>query len=169
MFNKIKRETIFNIVYYGVFLLVMYILQASVFPWFAPGAVPLLLVIACAGLSHFADSGTGAVLGLCCGILCDVALGRPTVVCTVILTVIGLVMGYLGETIFSRRFPSYMLCCIAAVMAVSFVQMFEFLFFEDVPFFRLIATAALQTLTSCVCAVPLYPIIKKLSSRRYKK
>ena len=67
------------------------------------GAVPLLLVVAAAGLSHFTDSGTGAVLGLFSGLLCDISLGRPTAVYTVTLCVIGLVLGYLGDTILSRR------------------------------------------------------------------
>jgi len=169
VFSKIKRETVLNIVYHGIFLLVLYILQTLVFPWFLPDARPLLLVVAAAGLSHFTDSGTGAVIGLFCGILCDVALGKATIVCTVAMSVIGLVLGYLGDTIFSRRFPSYLLCCIGAVLAISFIQMFELLFFEDVSFFRLLFTAIMQTVMSCACAVLMYPIIKKLSSGRYRR
>ena len=169
MFSKIKRETVLNIVYHGIFLLVLYILQAMVLPWIGSRAVPLLLVVAAAGLSHFADSGRGAVIGLFCGLLCDLALGRPTIVLTVSLSVIGLVLGYLGETIFSRRFPSYMLCCLAALLAVSFVQMFSLLFFEGVEFFVLAMTAATQTVTSLVFAVLMYPIVKKLAYRRSRR
>ena len=169
MLSKIKRETVLNIVYHGIFLLVLYILQGAVFPWFASGAVPLLLVVAAAGLGHFTDSGKGAVIGLCCGILCDVSLGRATVVYTVTLCVIGLVLGYLGETILSRRFPSYLICCLGALIVVSFVQMFSLLFFDGIPFTKLVLTALMQVVTSMVCAVLLYPIIKKMSYRRGRR
>ena len=169
MLSKIKRETVLNIVYHGIFLLVLYILQAAVLPWIGSGAVPLLLVVAAAGLSHFADSGRGAIIGLFCGILCDLSLGRATIVCTVALSVIGLVLGYLGETIFSRRFPSYMLCCLAALIAVSFIQMFSLLFFEKVSPMPLVMTAAMQIVTSMVFAVIMYPAVKKLSHRRSRR
>lgn len=165
MLSKIKRETVINIVYHGIFLLVLYILQGAVFPWFANGAVPLLLVVAAAGLGHFADSGKGAVIGLFCGILCDISLGRATVVYTVTLCVIGLVLGYLGETILSRRFPSYLICCLGALIVVSFVQMFSLLFFDGVPFKELVITAVMQIITSMIGAVLLYPIIRKMYRR----
>ena len=169
MLSKIKRETVLNIVYHGIFLLVLYILQSNVFPWFLGGAVPLFLVVAAAGLSHFTDSGNGAVIGLFCGILCDVSLGRPTVVYTVTLSIIGLVIGYLGDTILSRRFPSYMLCCFAALVAVSCVQMFSPVFFDKIPIAPLLITAAMQISTSTVCAVLLYPAVKSVARRRGRR
>ena len=169
MLSKIRRETVMNIVHHGIFLLVLYILQANVLPWIGFGAVPLLLVVAAAGLSHFADSGRGAVLGLFCGILCDVALGKPTIMCTVTLSVIGLFLGYLGETVLSRRFPSYLICCIGAVALMSFVQMFGLLFFDGAAVFSLLLTAVMQTVSSSVCAVLMYPIIKRLAHRRYRR
>lgn len=169
MFSKIKRETVLNIVYHGIFLVVMYILQANILPWTGIGVVPLLLVVAAAGLSHFADSGRGAIIGLFCGILCDLALGKPTIVYTIVLSIIGLVLGYLGETIFSRRFPSYMLCCFAALAIVSFVQMFSLLFFEKVETFSLVITALMQTVISLIFAVLMYPFVKKLSYRRSRR
>ncbi len=165
MLSKIRRETVLNIVYNGIFLLVLYVLQAGVFPWFLTGAVPLVLVVAAAGLSHFTDSGRGAILGLFCGILCDTALGKPTIVYTVTLCIIGMFFGYLGETILSRRFPSYMICCIGALIIASFVQMFAPLFFDKVPFMPLLMTAVMQIVTSVVCAVVLYPVIKWISRK----
>ena len=71
-----------------------------------------------------------------------------------------------GETIFSRRFPSYMLCCLAALIAVSFIQMFSLLFFEKVSPMPLVMTAAMQIVTSMVFAVIMYPAVKKLSHSR---
>ena len=165
MLSKIRRETVLDVVYNGIFLLVLYVLQAGVFPWFAGGAVPLVLVVAAAGMSHFTDSGRGAVIGLFCGILCDVALGKPTTVYTVTLCIVGLLFGYLGDTILSRRFPSYLICCLGALIAVSFIQMFAPLFFDKVPMRSLLATALVQIATSMVCAVVLYPVIKWMARR----
>lgn len=167
MFNSPMRKTVLNIAYHGIFLLILYFLQAAVFPWIGNDAIPLLLVIAAAGLSHFTGSGTGAVIGLFCGILCDVALGKPTVVYTVFLSILGLLMGYLGETVLSRRFPSYILCCFTALVLSSFIQMFDLLFFAGASYLHLLWTAILQTIVSLICAVPMYPVIKKLSRQRY--
>jgi len=105
------------------------------------------------------------ILGLFCGILCDVALGRPTTVFTVTLTVVGLFFGYLGETVLSRRFPSYLICCLGALIVASCVQMFAPLFFDKVQFMPLLWTAAMQIVTSMICAVVLYPFIKWISRR----
>lgn len=167
MFNRLKHETVLNIVYHGIFLLILYFLQATVFPWIGHDAIPLLLVIAAAGLSHFTDSGRGAVIGLFCGILCDISLGKPTIVYTIFLSILGLLMGYLGETVLSRRFPSYMLCCFISLAIASFIQMFDLLFFAGASYLHLLWTAILQTIVSLICAVPMYPVVKKLSRRHY--
>ena len=168
MLSKIRRETVFNIVYNGIFLLVLYLLQAGIFPQFMQGAVPLVLVVAAAGLSHFTDSGRGALLGLFCGILCDVSLGKPTIIYTITLTIIGMLLGYLGETIFSRRFPSYLICCLGALIIVSVVQMFPLMFFDKIAIGVLVITAVKQIATSVVCAVILYPLIKWISRKNRK-
>ena len=168
MLSKIRRETVLNIVYNGIFLLVLYLLQAGIFPQFMQGAVPLVLVVAAAGLSHFTDSGRGALLGLFCGILCDVSLGKPTIIYTITLTIIGMLLGYLGETIFSRRFPSYLICCLGALIIVSVVQMFPLMFFDKIAIGMLMKTAILQIVTSVVCAVVLYPLIKWISRKNRK-
>ena len=163
MFTRIKRETIINIVRHGVYLLVLYVLQAAVLPWFGFGFVPVLLAVGAAGVSHFENGENGAVFCLFSGLLCDIALGRPTVVFTVALTIIGLLSGWLGETLFSRRFPSYMLCCLMTMIIVSFIQMFSHLFFRGAPIGPLLITAALQTAASLLLAVPMYPVAKWLA------
>lgn len=165
MFGKIRHKTVLNIVHHGIFLLILYIIQAEIIPWMGIGVVPMLIVVAAAGLSHFTDSGRGAVLGLACGVLCDIAFGKATIVYTVTLSIIGLVLGYLGETVLSRGLPSYILSCFGALLVTTFIQMFELLFFDHISLLRLFLTAAVQIVVSLICAVLLYPVIRKLSQR----
>ena len=168
MFGRLKRKTVMNIVRHGIFLLVLYTLQAAVFPWFGKGGIPVLLAVAVVGVSLFEDREDGAVFGLFAGILCDIAMGKPLIVFTVTLTVVGYLSGYLGETLLSRRFPSYMLCCFVTMVIVSFIQLFSLLFFYGESPGRLLITAAVQTGTSLICAVPVYPIVKWLARRSGK-
>ena len=102
-----RRDIIMNIVRHGILLLVLYILQGLVFPWFRTGAVPLLLCVVVAGVAHFEGSGNGGVFGMFAGMLMDLSLGKPLLVFTLAYTVMGIVMGALGETLFTRRFISY--------------------------------------------------------------
>lgn len=168
MFGRFERKTIMNIVRHGVFLLVLYVLQADVLTWFGKGGIPVLLAVAAVGVSLFEGAENGAVFGIFAGILCDTAMGKPLLVFTVALTVVGLVTGYLGDTLLTRRFPSYILCCFVTMACVSFIQLFSLLFFYDESPGRLLITAAVQTGTSLVFAVPVYPISKWLARKAGK-
>ena len=154
-----------NIVRHGVYLLALYIIQADILPWFGLWCVPMLLAVGAAGVGHFESGESGALFGLLSGMLCDVALGRPTIVFTVTLTIIGLLFGWLGETLLTRSFLSYMLCCLAAMIIVSFIQMFPHVFFYGAPIGTLLVTAALQTGISLLAAVPMYFIAKWLAGK----
>ncbi len=158
-----------NIVRHGILLLVLYILQGLVLPWFKSGAVPLLLCVAVAGVAHFEGSGNGGVFGMFAGILMDLSVGKPLLVFTVVYTVLGIVIGALGETLFTRRFVSYIFSNFVMLIITAFIQMFSLLFFMSAPVWHLIGSALLHTVLSLVCAVPLYPIIERISHRRHKK
>lgn len=168
MNGRLKRETIFNIVRHGIFLLVLFIIQAMILPWISlpwTGALPLVLVVAAAGISHLEGRINGAIFGLVAGMLCDVALGKPTITMTIVLTVAGFISGYFGETLFSRRMLSYLFWCLAILILASFVQMFSSLFFTDIPKTALLITAGMQIATSMLVALPLYPIIKWIARK----
>lgn len=165
--SKIRRKNlILDIVQYGVLLLVLYILQGLVFPWFRTGIVPLLLCSAAAGAAHFEGSVRGGVFGLFAGILMDLSLGKPLLVFTLTLTIMGLLLGILGEAFFTKRFISYIFSNIIILVVAAFIQMFSLLFFSTVSVWHLIFTAIMQTIVSLIFAVPLYPIMKRIALRK---
>ena len=164
---KLKRKNaILSVVQYGLLLLVLYILQGLIFPWFMTGFVPLLLCSAVAGVAHFEGSVKGGVFGLFAGILMDLSLGKPLIVFTIMLTVMGLVIGALGESLLTKRFISYIFSNIVTLIIAAFVQMFSLLFFTDASVWHLVLTAVLQTVISLIFAAPLYPIIKRMALKK---
>lgn len=163
MIGKIKRDFVFNIIRHAVFLLVLYIIQAEILPWFGTYAIPPILVIGTVGIAHLEGSFPGAVFGLFAGMLMDSALGRPILTFTVALTLIGILIGWLGENYLSLNMPAYLICCLAALLVCTVLQVFSLLFYSDAGMFSLLFTSLLQIITGLIAALPLYPVSKWLA------
>jgi hypothetical protein len=147
-----------------VFIVAVYMLQAMVFPNLPVGGyVPVLLPIAVVGIALFEGAFRGGGYGLLAGMLCDVAFHQPVLAMTITLTAIGIACGVLSETILARGFPSYIVCCFAALMLTSFVSMFSLLFYAGVDPFSLFQIALGQSLYSLIFACPLYFFIRLLA------
>ena len=113
--------------------------------------------------------GTGAFFGLFAGIFCDFALSRPTIVFTLALTLAGLLTGYLGDTVISKRFVPYVSLCLVFLLAAWFIQVFPLLFFQEGPGLRdMLPSAILQLAASLVCTAVMYPILKRLARKMSK-
>lgn len=165
MFRKIERTTIMNILRCGLFLVILYLIQGVIMPWFSFGWTPLLFVPAAVGIGLFTDSGTGAFFGIFAGVFCDFALSRPTIVFTVALTLIGLFTGYLGDTVISKRFVPFVSMCLVFLLAAWFIQVFPLIFFKGTPLKPLLPSAILQLLTSLICSAVMYPVLKRLARK----
>ena len=147
-----------------VFIVAVYMLQAMVFPnLLVGGYVPVLLPIAVVGIALFEGAFRGGGYGLLAGMLCDVAFHQPVLAMTITLTAIGIACGVLSETILARGFPSYIVCCFAALMLTSFVSMFSLLFYAGVDPFSLFQIALGQSLYSLIFACPLYFFVRLLA------
>ncbi|HHT17873.1 MAG TPA: hypothetical protein GXZ77_09240 [Papillibacter sp.] len=147
-----------------VFIVAVYMLQAMVFPYLPVGGyVPVLLPIAVVGIALFEGAFRGGGYGLLAGMLCDVAFHQPVLAMTITLTAIGIACGVLSETILARGFPSYIVCCFAALMLTSFVSMFSLLFYAGVDPFSLFQIALGQSLYSLIFACPLYFFVRLLA------
>ena len=168
MFRKIERTTILNVLRCGLFLVVLYLIQGVIMPWFSFGWTPLLFVPAAVGIGLFTDSGTGAFFGLFAGIFCDFALSRPTIVFTLALTLAGLLTGYLGDTVISKRFVPYVSLCLVFHLAAWFIQVFPLLFFRGASLRDMLPSAILQLVASLVCSAVMYPILKRLARKMSK-
>ena len=161
-----RRTLIVSIVLHALLLMVVYIFQSMIFPYLRlAGLAPLLLPIVSTGVAVYEGRYTGGIVGLFAGILCDVSFHQPTGVFTVLLTLLGLLIGTLADTVIARGFVTFFLCCVAVLAISSLVQMFPFVFFEDVSPGLLWPTALWQTVYSLIFTIPIWFFVRALGKR----
>jgi len=151
---------------HALLLTTVYVFQGMIFPYLRLfGLAPLLLPIVCTGVAVCQGRVAGGVSGLFAGIFCDISLGNPTGLFTVVLTISGIAVGMLTDTVLTRKFGSFFLCSAAVLILSAFVQMFPLFFFQGVPIRLLLVTAAQQTVYSLVFTFPLWFFVRSLGIR----
>ena len=156
-----KKKYGLPILYHALLLLTVYLLQGLLLPYLRVfGLVPVLLPIVSTGTAIFEGRVRGGIFGLFTGIFCDLSYNQPTIVFTVLLTLTGIAVGFMADTVLSRGFPTFFVTCAGVLLLVSFVQMFALLFFEGVPPEQLLLVAIYQTLYSLVFTIPIYFIVR---------
>jgi cell shape-determining protein MreD len=155
-----------SLILHALLLIIVYVLQGMIFPYMRfSGLVPLLLPIVSTGVAIYQGRIAGGVAGIFAGILCDITFNKPAGVFTVLLTLTGLLIGILFDTVMARGIATYYISC-AVVLAVSaFAQMFPLLFFENAPAAPLIAMAVRQTIYSLIFAFPIWFFVRALDKR----
>ena len=157
------RSFLKMLAYFG-FLILLYILQAMVFPYLTIfGVKPLILPVAVMCASLFDGSVRGGVFGLGAGMLCDLSFNQPAIQFTLLLTVLGLTAGYLFNTVMSTGFPAFLICTAAALFICAMVQAFPIMVYQGAEFLPVLRVTAIQTLYSSVFTVPLYYTVRSIS------
>ena len=165
--KKNKASLVLLVVKHALLLLILYVLQALVFPWFGTAVQPMLLCVAAAGIAHGEGSFPGALFGLFAGVLTDSALGRPVMTFTLLLTVMGLLIGYLSENWLSGNLPGYAASCAMSCLVCIAVQALPVLLRHGPPI-ALAMTALIQFAVSMVFSLILLPVIRRLT-RAYRR
>ena len=161
-----RRTLIVSITLHAALLLTVYVFQGLIFPYLRlAGLAPLLLPIVSTGVAVYEGRFAGGVMGLFSGIFCDVSFNEPTMVFTVLLTLMGLLVGTLADTVITRGFATYFLCCVGVLIVSAFVQMFPIVFFEGVLPQQLFGTALWQTAYSLVFSLPIWFFVRALGKR----
>jgi len=150
----------------ALFLIILYILQAFVFPrvviW---GVKPLIIPVAAIGIGFFGGGIRGGVFGLFCGILCDAAFDSAPLF-TFLLPLLGLAAGLISKYYLIPGFPSYLLCSFGGLIVISVFQMFSFIVFKNAGFTAVLKTALFQSVYSLFFAILLYWPVRFLSGRK---
>ena len=160
-----KRDLLISIFLHALLLVVVYVFQGVILPFMRlNGLVPLLLPIAGAGVALYEGRDTGGIVGLFAGILCDVSFNQPAGTFTVLLTLTGLIIGTLADTVILRGFVTYYLSCTTVLIISAFVQMFPLIIspFQSIPVQSLISTAIQQTIYSLIFALPIWFFVRAL-------
>lgn len=166
----IQRKTlnlIISIFLHALLLVVVYMFQGAFFPYMRVGGiVPLLLPVVVAGIALYEGRDAGGVCGLFAGILCDISFNQPIGTFTVLLTVAGLGVGILSDTIVLSGFATYYLSCAAVLIVCAFVQMTPIIAMpHNIPTGIILATATAQTLYTLVLALPIWFAVRALGRR----
>ena len=155
-----------SIILHALLLITAYMLQGMIFPYLKiVGLTPLLLPIVSTGVAVYQGRVAGGVVGIFAGVLCDMIFIEPTGVYTVLLTITGLFVGFIADTVIARGFVTYFLSCAVVLAVVAFSQMFPLLFFEKVPPTPLLIMALRQTGYSLIYAIPIWFFVRALGKR----
>ena len=162
-----KRKTlIFSIILHTLLLIIVYIFQSMIFPYLRlAGLTPLLMPIISTGVAVCEGRDAGGIMGLFAGIFCDVSLNEPVGLFTVLLTILGLIVGTLADTIITRGFASFFLSCVAVLTISALVQMFPYIFLRNIPLQPLVSTAFQQTVYSLLFTLPIWFFVRALGKR----
>ena len=134
------------------------------------GLVPLLLPVAAIGIALYEGRDTGGIFGLFAGILTDVSFNQPVGVFTVVLTISGLVVGTLADTVILRGLTTFYIGSAAILIVSAFVQLFPLMLVPESapPLNALIAIATQQTIYSLILAFPIWFFVRALGNRADK-
>ncbi|MBE6997891.1 MAG: hypothetical protein E7427_06950 [Ruminococcaceae bacterium] len=105
----------------------------------------------------------GGALGLAAGVGCTLSMAGSPVLFVVLLPAFGFLSGLLADFIINRRFVSYMLLAVLALLLTAFLQALPLWLFHGAQPRGLFTVAALQAAWSVPFAVPTYFIAKRLA------
>ena len=126
----------------------------------------MLLPIAVTGIALYEGRYVGGLSGLFAGILCDISFNQPVGTFTVYLTVVGLGVGILSDTVLLSGFISYYIGCGIVLIVSAFIQMLPIISLpNNIPVGVLMETVIGQTLYSLILAFPIWFFVRALGKR----
>ena len=161
-----RRTRVFSILLHALLLVIAYIFQGMIFPYLRlMGLTPMILPLVSTGVAIYEGRDAGGVMGLFAGIFCDVAINEPVGAFTVLLTITGLVVGTMADTLITRKFVTYLLCCFAVLALSALMQMLPLALLRGIPVQALLSTAIRQTLYSLLFTLPVWVFVRALGKR----
>ena len=166
MFNRFIRKDLFKdfltvrrlrrVLWYGVYLLVVLIVQDMVLTQIRPlGVCAFIQPAAVAAVGMFEGAIPGVVFGLVMGIFTDMFTPHTVVTYTVLFPLLAFSVGFISQFFLNRRFMGFMLSALAALLLTAFVQVLVTALGSGGAL-SAIGTAILQTLWSLPVSVLCY-------------
>jgi len=160
-----RKVLVVSILLHALLIMSVYAFQGVIFPYMRLGGLaPLLLPIASTGVALYEGKNAGGITGLFAGILCDISFNQPAGVFTVFLTISGLLVGTLADTVILRGFVTYYISCAVVLILSAFVQIFPLIILSpnEIPLHILVPIALQQTMYSLILALPMWFFIRAL-------
>ncbi len=112
-----------RVLWYGVYLLVVLIVQDMVLTQIRPaGVCAFIQPAAVAAVGMFEGAIPGVVFGLVTGIFTDMFTPHSVITYTVLFPLLAFGVGMLSQFFVNRRFLGFMLLALAALLATALVQ-----------------------------------------------
>ncbi len=112
-----------RVLWYGVYLLVVLIVQDMVLTQIRPaGVCAFVQPAAVAAVGMFEGAIPGVVFGLVTGIFTDMFTPHSVITYTVLFPLLAFGVGMLSQFFVNRRFLGFMLLALAALLATALVQ-----------------------------------------------
>lgn len=161
--NTLKKPSFIRALSYVPFLLILFIIQAAILPR-TPifGVKAHLLPLAVASAAVCGGVVAGGAVGLASGMLMDISFNEPTVVYTLVFCFLGLVIGYLCDTVLMNGFLTYILMAAFSLAVSGAVGLFRPLMALGPKVVGLLGVAGVEVLFSFVFAVPVYLINRSI-------
>ncbi len=145
-----------RVLWYGVYLLVVLIVQDMVLTQIRPGGVCAFIPpAAVAAVAMFEGAIPGVVFALVMGIFTDMFTPGALITYTLLFPFIAFVVGMLAQFFVNRRFMGFMLLALAALLLTAAAQTL-IIAVKSAGSFAAIWTAILQTLWSLPFAALVY-------------
>ncbi|MBQ2603086.1 MAG: hypothetical protein II583_06690 [Oscillospiraceae bacterium] len=159
-----RKKTAARILLFSALLLLSYILQGLILnrhPIF--GAKPLILPFIAVGAAVFFGRVKGGIVGIAAGFLMDIAYNQPTIMFTLTLAFIGLIAGYLVETVLVKGLFAYAVSALAALIICFAVEAVSYLIVGGASASAVFDVGLRQTAASALFAIPVYYIVLGIS------
>ena len=138
-------------------------LLARISFWGVHAIIMPALVVA---IGIFEGGVWGAAFGLVAGGLCDMTTLDSTATYMVLYAILGFGGGFLTEFLINRRFFSYMVLTLAALLITGGCQIVPLWIFRSTPLVGLLPTMLLQTVCSLPFAAGIYFAVKAIAVKR---
>ena len=159
--SKLRRTIVYLLVLAGLFILQdLVVSQITIL-----GVRAILIPAAVVAIGLFEGAPWGGLLGLAAGYFADMGYAQQLVLFTILFPAAGFASGVLGKYMLHKGFVSYIALMLVTLAAVTFFQMFRFLFFVSTDTWAVWRTGIIQLVWSLVWAVPIYFPCKIIASR----
>ena len=161
-----RHKDALTYVFLGLILFILYLFQnVNTFP--APfGLIPAIVVVYVAVCGSVMGEYIGCVMGLIGGLLCDAATPSSYCFNLVILTTLGIVCGFLGTRLFTKRFICTLTLSFLTLLAYFLLRwLIVGVIFGNEGFYYLVRYALPSVLYSLIYALPIYPLITLINKR----
>ena len=160
--SRLRRAII-----YALLLLVLFVLQDLLISHIRIlGVRAMLIPSAVVAIGLLDDGAWGGFTGLAAGFFSDLGCADQTVLFTILFAAIGFFSGVLGKYLMRKGLLSYLVLVLLSMAAVTFCQMFGFLFFTDTDSAAVLRTGLIQLLYSEAWAVPVYYLCRAAAGGR---